>query len=168
MYAFPGFVYSPVSNPISVALPAPSEYSFPWNPNLLPIHPTQLPFMLPKTRDEHRLLFGYILDENAIKFRGAQEYFAVDDKGRYHATSRFYMILERMCGISSDKDIHLAMLGPEYESAPCVCLAQNLNEEMMRVDQVKTEKLKSMLGTREEPRWYRYAWKLFHNEDEAK
>lgn len=122
--------------------------------------------ILPKTRDQHRLLFGYILDEAAIKLRGAQEYFATDDEGRYHAMSRFHMILERTCGIASEKDIHLAMLGPKYESAPCVCLAQNSNEEMMRVDWEKVEKLKRVLGTREEPRWYRYAWKLFHDDDE--
>lgn len=116
-----------------------------------------------KQRDRNRFVLGYPLDRRRVLQRGMFEGFAIDAVGEDNATERFELLLERICGVNTDKDC-LPVLMADGSSALCVTFAQNLTRESMSVDVVKLDRVKKFLGTTEHPRWYKYAWDYFHDD----
>lgn len=116
-------------------------------------------------RDRHRFILGYPLDHQRVLQRGMFEGFAIDAIGEVNALDRFELLLQRICGFNTDKDIHPVLM-IDGTMALCVTFAQNLTRKTMGVDVVKLNKVKKFLGTTEEPRWYKYAWHVYHDESD--
>lgn len=116
-------------------------------------------------RDRHRFILGYPLVPQRVLQRGMFEGLAIDAIGEVNAFDRFELLLQRICGFNTDKDIHPVLM-IDGKMALCVTFAQNLTRQTMGVDVVKVNKVKKFLGTTEEPGWYKYAWHHYRDESD--
>ena len=99
---------------------------------------------------------GYVLDSAWYKAQAQSRFGSAVEPDVFHHRTHFLFGLLAEAGLSGGR-AQLRNVKSDGGSALCIALASNSNENAMILPpQVKIEKLKSILGTDEPPRWYEY------------
>jgi hypothetical protein len=99
---------------------------------------------------------GYVLDSAWYNAQARLRFATDDEPDAFHHRTRFLFGLLAEAGLSGGR-AQFKNVKFDGGSALCIALASNSSESAMILPpQVKIEKLKSLLGTDEPPKWYEY------------